>query len=190
MDDVFSVMAPVATMLAAIMTAANLGARITGWGFVVFSIGSLAWCTVAMSTGQQNLLLTNGFLAIVNAVGAWRWLGRNASRDTGADAAERKSENAAVPTLIAVSNLVDGKVVDRTGQPVGTVAGVMAETASGTIAYAVVSIGGVGGIGARLITIDWANLTIENDMLQTSCSASDIASRPSVDPRDWPVAAN
>lgn len=31
--------APVATMIAAVMTAANLGARVTGWGFVVFVIG-------------------------------------------------------------------------------------------------------------------------------------------------------
>jgi hypothetical protein len=67
--------APIATMIAAIMTAANLGARITGWGFVVFAIGSIAWTAVGLSSGQTNLVATNAFLTLVNLVGIWRWLG-------------------------------------------------------------------------------------------------------------------
>ena len=35
--------APVATTIAALMTASNLGSRITGYGFIVFTIGSIAW---------------------------------------------------------------------------------------------------------------------------------------------------
>ena len=46
--------APAATTIAAIMTAANLGSRVTGWGFAVFSVGALAWIAVGASTGQQN----------------------------------------------------------------------------------------------------------------------------------------
>ena len=52
---------PVATA-AAVMTASNLGPRMTGWGFVVFFVGSVCWCLVAFQTDQNNLLWTNGFL--------------------------------------------------------------------------------------------------------------------------------
>src|SRR6202007_1871385 len=84
-------LAPAATMIAAMMTAANLGARVTGWGFVVFTVGSIGWCAIALSTGQQNLLWTNGFLTLVNGVGIWRWLGRKARYEAGGKSAEVRS---------------------------------------------------------------------------------------------------
>jgi hypothetical protein len=40
MNDIAAWIAPAATVIAAVMTAANLGARITDWGFVVFTVGS------------------------------------------------------------------------------------------------------------------------------------------------------
>jgi PRC-barrel domain len=190
MNEIFEIVAPIATMVAAIMTATNLGARITGWGFVVFTVGSLAWCAVALASGQQNLLLTNAFLVLVNAIGVWRWLGRVARHEDGARAAESKSEGAPAPTLVAVSNLVGRKVVDPNNDPVGAIVGMMAECGSGTIAFAIVGIGGVGGIGERLIAIDWANLAIEGDDFQTRLGERELASRPSVDPEDWPIAAS
>ena len=80
--------APGATMIAAMMTAANLGARVTGWGFAIFSVGAIAWVIVALASGQHNLLLSNAFLLIVDLVGVWRWLGRRARYDKGAERAE------------------------------------------------------------------------------------------------------
>ncbi len=43
MESIATWLAPIATTIAALMTASNLGTRITGWGFVVFTVGSLAW---------------------------------------------------------------------------------------------------------------------------------------------------
>ena len=188
MNSIIEVVAPVATMTAAVMTAANLGARVTGWGFVLFTVGSLAWCAVALASGQQHLLLTNAFLVLVNAVGVWRWLGRIALQEHGARAAECKSKEAPAPTLVAVSNLVGRKVVDRAGENVGKMIGIMAECERGTIDFAVVGVGGIAGVGERLVAIEWANLTIEGDDFQTSLERCDIDRRPTVDPRDWPIA--
>jgi hypothetical protein len=78
--------APAATMIAAIMTAANLGSRVTGWGFAVFCVGAVSWIIVGAGTGQQNLLLSNAFLLLVDVVGVWRWLGRKARYDDRHDA--------------------------------------------------------------------------------------------------------
>jgi hypothetical protein len=79
--------APIATTLAAVMVAANLGTRITGWGFIVFSIGSIGWIVIGAVTGQGNLLWQNVFLLVVNLVGVWRWLGIRARYEKGAGAA-------------------------------------------------------------------------------------------------------
>lgn len=189
MENVFGIVAPIATMVAAIMTASNLGARVTGWGFVVFTIGSLAWCAVGVATGQQNLLFTNAFLVLVNVIGCWRWLGRVALHEDGARAAESKSENALAPCLVAVSSLVGRKVIDCSGAAIGKIIGVMAECERGNIAFAVVGFGGVGGIGERLVAIKWQNLAIAKDEVKTSLDKRQIDSLPDVDPEDWPIAA-
>ena len=59
MDNIASWIATAATITAACMTASNLGARITGYGFAVFTIGSIAWFTVGILTGQPALVWTN-----------------------------------------------------------------------------------------------------------------------------------
>src|SRR4051812_35651207 len=97
--------APAATMIAAMMTAANLGARVTGWGFVVFTVGAIAWIVTALATGQQNLLVANAFLLVVDVIGIWRWLGRQARYADGADAAAKDSIRDESPTLFALGSL-------------------------------------------------------------------------------------
>ncbi len=79
--------APIATTLAAIMVAANLGSRFTGWGFVVFCVGSVAWIVIGLLTDQPSLLWQNVFLFAVNVVGIWRWLGLRARYEKGAEKA-------------------------------------------------------------------------------------------------------
>lgn len=189
MEYILNLAAPIATMVAAIMTAANLGAKVTGWGFVLFTVGSLAWCAVAIASGQQNLLVTNGFLVLVNIIGVWRWLGRVAQHEEGARSAEVKSVNASAPTLFAVSNLVGRKVHRGSGGTVGEVVGVMAECDKGKIVYLVVGVGGVGGVGQRLIAIAWAKTSIVDDEIHSSFSKHEEATAPDIDPKDWPVAA-
>jgi len=89
MEQVAGWVAPLATTLAAVMVAANLGARLTGYGFIVFGVGSVAWMIIGAVTGQANLLWQNAVLLAINALGVWRWLGLRARYDKGAAAATR-----------------------------------------------------------------------------------------------------
>ena len=57
MTDIISWVATVATIIAAFMTAANLGPRITGFGFAVFFVGSLCWLATGLMTGQPALIV-------------------------------------------------------------------------------------------------------------------------------------
>jgi len=81
--------APLSTTLAAVLVAANLGARITGIGFIAFAIGSVAWMIIGGATGQANLVWQNAVLLGVNLLGVWRWLCLRARYDKGAAAATR-----------------------------------------------------------------------------------------------------
>jgi hypothetical protein len=187
LDDAAGWIAPAATMIAAMMTAANMGARVTGWGFVVFTVGSLAWLAVAMATGQQNLLLTNGFLTMVNLVGIWRWLGRQARYEDGGQRATQRSAAARVPTLFAVSAIAGGKLTGRDGTQIGTVVDAMMRCTGADIAYVVVSEGGVAGVGERLHALHPSQVAFSESGATCDLDAEELARRPTLVAGEWPV---
>lgn len=67
-------------VIAAIMVSANLGARKTGLGFVIFTVSSVSWVIVAASEGEMPLLILNVVLTGVNLFGIYRWLIPSLSR--------------------------------------------------------------------------------------------------------------
>ena len=186
-SSIVEIIAPAATIIAACMTAANLGPRVTGYGFIIFTVGSIAWSYIAISTGQTALLLTNGFLTAVNVVGIWRWLGRIARFNDGAQAAETKSRHADTPELFDVGTVQGRPVIDGSGVQIGSAVGMMAESGAGAISYLVVSSGGVGGIGERLVALRWQDIQVGKDALSTQHSAHDLSAMPALDPTDWPA---
>ena len=189
MLDVAGWIAPIVTMIAAIMTAANLGARVTGWGFAVFSIGALAWIAVGAGTGQHNLLWSNAFLLLVDLVGVWRWLGRRARYDEAAQAASSRSKLASAPTLFALAGLEGMPVGNATGETIATVVDAMASCDDGRIAYLVVREGGVGGVGERLHALGWDEVRVQDGAMRSRLSAAALADRPTLAAGQWPASA-
>src|SRR5919107_6216540 len=112
MQDIVSWVATVATITAALMTASNLGPRITGYGFGVFTVGSVAWLALGLMTGQRALVWTNIVLTVLNLFGIWRWLGRQARIEDGAAAAAEASEDVPGESLFPVSLLLKSPVED------------------------------------------------------------------------------
>jgi hypothetical protein len=178
---------PIATMMAALMTAANLGSRVTGWGFVVFVVASVAWSIVGATSGQTNLLATNGFLAAVNAFGVWRWLGRQARLDDGGKAAARRSQRAPVPTLFSAVSLLGWTVQGRDGASLGTVVDAMLKCGDQAVAYIVIAEGGVAGVGERLHALDPQSLRIDGDSIGCDLSAAELTQLPALGPDNWPA---
>lgn len=179
--------APVATALAAIMTASNLGPRVTGWGFVVFFAGSVCWCIVALQTDQPNLLWANGFLTLVNLAGIWRWLGRQAryqEASAKASAASRRSEAA---DLVPVSGVLGGRVLGGDGEPLGQVVEAMIRRDSSTLAYLVVSVGGLGGVGETLHALDAKTILLTEDGARCRLSREAVESMPALSSKQWPA---
>jgi hypothetical protein len=185
MTETISWVATVATIIAASMTAANLGSRITGYGFVVFTLGALCWIAVGALTGQPALLWTNVVLTVLDLFGIWRWLGRQSKVEEGGRAASDASESTPGETLFPVSLLSRASVMS--GQTkVGRCIDAMAGCSSGRLDYVVVSQGGVAGVGETLRRLPWDCAGSDGETLHCRISPAEF-SRLEELPRDqWP----
>lgn len=190
MSDVAAWVASATTMIAAIMTAANLGMRITGWGFVVFAVGSVTWASVGIVNGQSSLVVTNSFLCLVNLFGVWRWLGRRARYEAGsAIAADRSRRRSKVPSLISGSSVIGATMEDCNGELVGTVIDTMIDCDHLTLSYIVVAHGGLGGAGETLRAIAPDNITFGMNSVRCNLSADQISNINSINDLEWPAVA-
>ncbi|WP_044336140.1 PRC-barrel domain-containing protein [Sphingomonas hengshuiensis] len=176
-------------MIAAMMTAANLGARVTGWGFVVFTVGSLCWIVVGVSSGQTNLLATNAFLTLVNLVGIWRWLGRQATYEDGGRAAKARSRRASVPALFTATGVAGMAVVGEDGSAVGKAVEALVECGSGRVSYVVVATGGVAGVREDLRAVPRDAIAFGCDRLTLSIARGAFEALAPLEGGDWPAAA-
>lgn len=168
------------------MTAANLGARVTGWGFVVFTMGSVCWSIVGLGTGQTNLVATNAFLTLVNFAGIWRWLGRQRVYEQGGETAKEASRRSAVANLFTATDIAGMAVVDSAGKPVGKAVEALVECASGGIAYVVVASGGVGGIAEELRAVSRDAVTFGCDRLTLAFDEAHLCALEPLAAGDWP----
>jgi multisubunit Na+/H+ antiporter MnhG subunit len=65
--------AAVTTVLAASLVAANLNARATVAGFMIFIVASIAWMADGWLETKASLVIQNVILLLINAIGVWRW---------------------------------------------------------------------------------------------------------------------
>jgi len=66
--------ASVSGILAAVVVALNLGRRITGIGFVVFTVSSVSWMVAGYLEDLPSLVTQNAVLTAINLLGIYRWL--------------------------------------------------------------------------------------------------------------------
>lgn len=186
MESIASWVAPVATTIAALMTASNLGSRITGWGFAVFLIGSIAWATLGAVTGQSNLVWQNIILSGLNIFGIWRWLGRQQQIEKGAGEAAARSERTQSETLFPASLLSSAEMRGPSGT-LGNAVDAMVGCNSGRVAYLVVAEGGVAGVGETLRRVDWHSVHADRDGLIADLDAAAFAALPKLERDQWPA---
>ncbi|WP_241231309.1 hypothetical protein [Sphingomonas koreensis] len=66
--------ASISGIVAAFMIALDHGRRVTGLGFALFVVSSLAWITGALIGGDEPLLSQNLVLFGINVFGVYRYL--------------------------------------------------------------------------------------------------------------------
>lgn len=186
METTASWIATIATIAAACMTASNLGARITGFGFVVFTVGSIAWLALGLLTGQPALLWTNIVMTVLNLFGVWRWLGRQSKVEQGAEQAQSSSAALASETLFPATLLGRAPLVGRDGHSLGTLVDAMVGCDSGRVRYLVVAEGGVAGVGETLRRVEWDQASVERDTVIAGFGADAFGTLPTLARDNWP----
>jgi hypothetical protein len=185
MADTISWVATAATIIAAFMTAANLGPRITGYGFAVFTAGAICWIAVGVSSGQPALTWTNIVLVLLDAFGVWRWLGWQTKVEEGGEAAAQASEQTPGEALFPVS-LLTRAAVDCSGTEVGRCVDAMAGCRSGKLAYVVVAEGGMAGIGDTLRRLPWGDARVEGERLVSRLKPGEFRQLQELAKDEWP----
>lgn len=186
MTDIVPWAATIATIAAASMTAANLGTRITGYGFAVFLVGSLAWLASGLITDQPALVWTNVVLTVLNIFGIWRWLGRQAGVEEGARSASEASRDAPSETLFPVS-LLGRAAVEGVDGELGLCVDAMAGCSSGLISYVVVSAGGVAGVGETLRRLPWDRARVVDNALLAELRPGEFDRLEELQREKWPA---
>ena len=186
MAETISWLATIATIVAATITASNLGARITGYGFVVFTAGALCWITVGAMTHQPALMWTNVVLTVLDIFGIWRWLGRQARVEEGGRSAAEASERTPGEALFPVSLLLRGEVVHGAVE-LGRCIDAMAGCSSGQLDYLVVSQGGVAGVGETLRRLPWQSAFVDGEKVVAKMDADGFDALEELPREQWPA---
>ena len=177
--------ASVATIIGALMTASNLGSRITGWGFVSFTIGSAAWALLGVLSQEQSLLVTNLFLALVNALGVWRWLGHKAQYEKAANDLANRSRAHDRDSLLPVSSLPGAVVTDNLGNKAGTVVEAMLGCNDGNLSQVVIAASNGAIAAEELRAVDGKMVRLTTKGLKLSIDRAAFIALPVLDKADW-----
>lgn len=96
------------------------------------------------------------------------------------------------PRILSADSFEGEDVVDRNGDKVGEISEIMIDVPSGRIAYAVLSVGGILGMGDRLHAIPWSALTLdaENKCFIINAEAGRLKDAPGFDKDHWPSMAD
>jgi len=186
MADSISWVATIATIIAASMTAANLGSRVTGYGFCVFLVGSISWLATGLMTGQPALVWTNVVLTVLNIFGIWRWLGRQARIEDGASTAADRSAETPGETLFPISLLMRAPIEDREGKTLGVCVDAMAGCSTGGLRYVVASQGGIAGVGETLRRLPWDAARMDSDRLVANVGEAEFQKLQVIEKDQWP----
>lgn len=187
MTGFLNIAAPAMIILGALLTASNLGARITGTGFIAFTLGSLLWLAIGLLGGPSSLVWQNIVLTLLNAFGIWRWLGRQRQFEKGGEGAAAASAEEPSETLFPASALGSGEVVGASGDSLGEAVDAMIGCNSGRIAYVVVAEGGVGGVGEVLHRVDWRDIRKDEDGFACVLDDQAFRSLPTIERDHWPA---
>lgn len=96
------------------------------------------------------------------------------------------------PALMGADTLLGNDVYNNEGQDLGDIREFMVDMASGRIEYAVLSFGGVLGMGDKLFAVPWSALTLDtvNERFTLNVSKDSLTDAPGFDKDHWPAMAD
>ncbi len=119
---------------------------------------------------------------------------KGAQGQQGARIVQRHADQGAGPgpEVMAAESLQGDDVINMNGDKLGSIEDIMLDVRSGKVAYAVLSFGGILGMGDKLFAIPWGALTLDTDR---KCFVLDVPkdrlqNAPGFDKDHWPSMAD
>lgn len=96
--------------------------------------------------------------------------------------------NSDFPRVLSATSIIGDKVVNTAGEQLGTMKELMIDLDEGLIAYAVLSFGGLLGLGDKLFAIPWEALTLntEDHTFILDVDKEVLKDAPGFDKEHWP----
>jgi sporulation protein YlmC with PRC-barrel domain len=96
------------------------------------------------------------------------------------------------PALMGANTLIGDDVYNHKDEHLGEIKEIMLHMATGTVAYAVLSFGGVFSIGEKLFAVPWEALKLDtvNKRFALDVEKEHLKNAPGFDPDDWPDMAD
>lgn len=96
------------------------------------------------------------------------------------------------PALMGSDTLMGNDVYNSQGEDLGDVKEFMIDMASGKVSYAVLSFGGLMGMGDKLFAVPWSALTLDtvNKRFMLNVAKSTLNDAPGFDKDQWPSMAD
>ena len=93
------------------------------------------------------------------------------------------------PALMGADTLLGNDVYNKADEDLGDIKELMIDMATGKVAYAVLSFGGVLGMGDKLFAVPWAALTLDtvNKRFTLDVQKGALKEAPGFDKDRWPV---
>lgn len=93
------------------------------------------------------------------------------------------------PALMGADTLMGNDVYNREGDDLGDIKEIMIDMATGKISYAVLSFGGVLGMGDKLFAVPWSALVLDTDNKRFTLNVQPDALKqaPGFDKDHWPT---
>lgn len=93
------------------------------------------------------------------------------------------------PALMGADTLLGNDVYNRDGESLGDIKEFMIDMASGKVAYAVLSFGGLLGMGDKLFAVPWAAMKLDtvNKRFTLNVPKATLQDAPGFDKERWPA---
>ena len=96
------------------------------------------------------------------------------------------------PSLMGADTLIGDDVYNNDDEDLGAIKEIMLDMQSGEVAYAVLSFGGVMGMGEKLFAVPWQSLTLDtiNKRFILDIDKEQLKNAPGFDKDNWPDMSN
>lgn len=97
-----------------------------------------------------------------------------------------------MPGILAAASVCGSSVFGADGDTVGSITELMIDADSGAIAYAVLSFGGVLGVGEKLFAVPWESFAIDpiSNRIALNVSSEELEASTGFDKDAWPTEAD